>query len=46
MEPSHTADGIAKGGKKVWQFLKKLTMELPYDPGEGNGMGLQRVRHD
>ena len=35
LEPSHIAIGNVKGyshcGKQVWQFLKKLNKELPYD---------------
>ena len=32
-EPSCTAGGNADWWRTVWSFLKKLKMELPYDPG-------------
>ena len=36
MEPSYIVGGNVKwcshSGKQFWQFLKKLNIELPYDP--------------
>ena len=32
LEPSHIAGGIVKWWSLVWQFLKRLSKELPCDP--------------